>query len=149
MATGVEILIANRQSLLKIDQARLRKVLEHLFVSAGYTAGEMSLAIVDNAAIHTVNREFLQHDYPTDVLSFPFTNTKPLLEGEVIASAEYAIAEAERYHWPADDELLLYFVHGALHCIGFDDTTPAAAKHIRTQERAVLAEFGLYPPGRE
>jgi probable rRNA maturation factor len=149
MAGGIEIPIANQQSHLRLDRVRIRKILRHLFTSAGYTTGEMSLAIVDNAAIHQVNRDYLQHDYPTDVLSFPFMDAKPLIQGEVIASAEYAVGEATRYGWPAEDELLLYLVHGSLHCIGYDDTTPAAAAIMRAQERTVLAEFGLLPPGRE
>ena len=146
---GPELLFVNQQSLLRIDEARLRKVLTYLFQQAGYTTGEISLAAVDNAAIHAVNREHLAHDYPTDVISFVFTDEPPLLDGEVIASAEYALGEATRYGWPAEDELLLYFVHGALHLIGYDDTTPAAAQLMRAQERQLLAAFDLHPPGRE
>jgi probable rRNA maturation factor len=145
----VEIPIANQQQSLPVDSVRIRKVLQHLFSSAGYRSGEMSIAIVDNATIHQINRDYLQHDYPTDVISFPFTNAPPEIEGEVIASADYAIEEAARYDWPAEDELLLYLVHGTLHCLGYDDTTPAAASAMRAQERAILAQFGIMPPGRD
>jgi probable rRNA maturation factor len=82
-----------------------------------------------------VNREYLQHDYPTDVISFDTTERDELLEGEVIASGETAERVAAENGWKSSDELLLYIVHGMLHVVGLDDTTAKKAKEMRQAER--------------
>ena len=146
---ALEISIANRQSCLPVHESRLRKVLRSIFREAGISSGEISVAIVDDATLHQLNREFLDHDYPTDVISFVLDREENALFGEIIASADYAAAEAVRHNWPAEDELLLYLAHGALHLVGYDDTSPEAALLMRAREREVLAKFGLVPPGRE
>lgn len=144
----LDIACANLQSRI-VDESRLIDAVGRVMQAAGIARGEISLTIVDDARMHQLNREHLQHDYPTDVLSFLLERTDDRLDGEIIVSADYAAAEAERYHWPAEDELLLYAVHGALHLVGCDDTTPAAAAEMRRQERDILATLGLMPPGRD
>jgi probable rRNA maturation factor len=102
----------------------------------------VSIAIVDDETIHRLNRQFLEHDYPTDVLSFALTEP-PHLEGEIVASIDTARREAAQAGWSTDDELLLYAVHGALHLVGHDDHDPADAAAMRIAERAVLARLGV------
>jgi probable rRNA maturation factor len=104
---------------------------------------QLSIAIVDDATIHELNRRYLEHDYPTDVLSFTLERDNEHLEGEVIASAETAARSAADYGWSADDELLLYVVHGTLHLVGHDDGTPDERAVMRRLERRYLASFGL------
>jgi probable rRNA maturation factor len=68
------------------------------------------------------------------------------LEGEVIASTDTAANAAARVGWPAEDELLLYVVHGMLHLVGHDDHDSASLAVMRAAERQCLAHFGLEPP---
>src|SRR6056297_1160933 len=110
----------------------------------GYCAtGEIGLAVVDDPAIHRVNRQHLQHDYPTDVISFPYQLTPPLVEGELIVSWQTAAREAERVGWPAAHELLLYLVHGTLHLVGMDDQDAPGRAAMREAEAAVLQGLGI------
>jgi len=144
----LDIACANLQPRA-IDEARLIGSVREVLQSAGITDCEISLTIVDNAQMHELNRRHLQHDYPTDVLSFLLERDGDRLEGEIIVSADYAVEEAAKYGWPAEDELLLYAIHGALHLVGYDDTTPDAAAEMRRQEREILGKVGLSPPGRD
>jgi len=144
----LDIACANLQPRA-INEARLVDSIREVLQSAGVTSCEISLTIVDNAQMHELNRRHLQHDYPTDVLSFLLERDGERLEGEIIVSADYATEEAAKYGWPAEDELLLYAVHGALHLVGYDDTTPEAAVEMRRQEREILGKFDLSPPGRD
>ena len=61
-----------------------------ILADAGISTGMVSVAVVDDPAIHRLNREFLQHDYPTDVLSFLLERDGEHLEGEVIVSSDTA-----------------------------------------------------------
>jgi probable rRNA maturation factor len=74
-----DIQIANEQNLLRVNRPRLTAIAESTLRAELVASAEISIALVDDPRIHEINREFLKHDYPTDVISF-------LLESEVVAS---------------------------------------------------------------
>jgi len=108
--------------------------------------GEVSLAIIDDAAMQTLNRTHLQHDYATDVLSFLLDRDHDTLEGEVIVSAETASQAADEYGWSSSDELLLYVIHGTLHLVGYDDRSAADRRSMRDREAHYLNLAGIRIP---
>jgi probable rRNA maturation factor len=139
----IEIEIADQQSRLAVDRERLVRAAQMILQDHGPATCRVSIAVVDDPTIHTLNRQYLHHDYATDVLSFVLEWTSELLEGEVIVSADTALAQAGPYGWLPADELLLYVVHGTLHLVGFDDQTEAQRQDMRTAEGTYLTQFGL------
>jgi len=133
----LEIDIQDRQSALQVEQARLVDVIGKVASDHGFRSGEIGIVIVDDPTIHAINREHLQHDYPTDVISFVFSAEDDELEGEIIVSTDTAMREASEGGWPAEDELLLYVIHGMLHLVGMDDVEP----HLRRQMRVGEAKY--------
>jgi probable rRNA maturation factor len=129
----------------QLDRSRLRKAVRQVLDGAGIRSAEISIAVVTDARMHELNRQYLQHDYSTDVLSFVLDHDEESksLDGEIIVSADYASREAARYGWAADDELLLYVIHGCLHLVGLDDTTPEAKQAMHEAEAKYLGQFGL------
>ena len=75
--------------------------------------------LADDAHLRQLNRDFLAHDYPTDVLSFPGTGIKPEL-GEIAISMERAAAQASEFGHPVLDEVKILMLHGTLHLTGLD-----------------------------
>lgn len=142
---SLTIEIADEQPAHTVDHKRLERAVRGVLTETGIRHGEISIAIVDDERMHALNRQYLQHDYPTDVLSFVLDRDEAVgsLEGEIIVSADYAAREAARYGWRADDELLLYVIHGCLHLTGHDDQTPEGLAKMRTAETEHLARFGL------
>src|SRR5688572_23866304 len=128
-----------------VDEYRLRRAVRAILEEEALESATVSVAIVDDATIHRLNKDFLSHDRPTDVLSFVLDRTESALDGEVIVSADTAAAASERFGWTAADELLLYVIHGTLHLVGNDDQDPEALRKMRTRERQFLADFGLTP----
>ncbi|HVU88262.1 MAG TPA: rRNA maturation RNase YbeY [Pirellulales bacterium] len=139
----IQIDITNEQSRLPIDEQRLRAAVAAVLAGEGRSAATISVAVVDDPTIHELNRRFLAHDYPTDVLSFVLEESTAGLEGEIIVSADTAAASAPRYGWPATDELLLYVIHGTLHLVGYNDHEPADIARMRAAEKRYLAQCGL------
>jgi probable rRNA maturation factor len=142
----IEISIANEQEVLALDADRFEADVTALAVGAGYE-GELSVAVVDDAAIHEMNRRFLDHDWPTDVIAFPLSEG----EGEVVVSAERALLEAREREVEPVAELLLYVVHGILHLTGHDDHEPddAARMHGRSLELLRSVGYRNTIPDRE
>ncbi|MCC9644777.1 rRNA maturation RNase YbeY [Rhodopirellula sp. JC740] len=110
--------------------------------------GTLGVRICDDAAIHPINREFLNHDYPTDVISFPYELDPPRVEGELVASFETAV---ENTSDPANsltprEELLLYVVHGTLHIVGHDDQSAIPRAAMRRAEAVAMEQLGIHLP---
>lgn len=139
----IEVDIADQQTALPIDADRLRRAVETALAGEPIRHAKISVAVVDDPTIHRLNRQYLDHDYATDVLSFVLERSDDSLEGEVIVSADTACACAPEFAWSAGDELLLYVIHGVLHLAGYDDILPEERIEMRSRERACLECFGL------
>jgi probable rRNA maturation factor len=141
----ITIDIANEQSTLPVDSRRLRRAVRTILEDASVEQARISLAVVDDPTIHRLNRQYLDHDCTTDVLSFNLDDSAGGIEGEVIVSADTAAAAAPAFGWRPEDELLLYVIHGVLHLVGLRDGTRPQRQQMRRRERECLARFGLEP----
>jgi probable rRNA maturation factor len=139
-----KISIACPQDSVPIDRGRMREIARTVLAGEQVADYEISLAFVDNSTIHVLNKRYLDHDEPTDVLSFPLSepNAKKLA-GELVLGAEVARDQATERGHDVEAELALYVIHGLLHLCGFDDKSAGAAKEMRARERHYLRELGL------
>ena len=134
-----KISIAAPQGLVEVDRSRMRETVRVVLEGEGVNDAEISLAFVDNPTIHRLNQRYLQHDEPTDVLSFPLSEPNARkLAGEVVIGVEVAKAQAEERGHDVQAELALYVIHGLLHLCGYDDHTDNDAARIRERERHYL-----------
>src|SRR5260221_6481654 len=131
-----KIAIASPQEIVPLDRARLREVVRAVLDGERIKDAEISLAFVDNATIHVLNKRYLDHDEPTDVLSFPLSEPgAKKLAGELVIGVEVALAQAKERGHDVQAELALYVIHGLLHFCGYDDKTEANAAAMRQRER--------------
>jgi probable rRNA maturation factor len=139
-----KISIASPQESVAIDRGRMREVARAVLEGEGVQDYEISLAFVDNATIHRLNKQYLDHDEPTDVLSFPLSDARARkLAGELVLGVEVAREQAERRGHDVQAELALYVIHGLLHLCGHDDTSDETAAEMRARERHYLGQLGL------
>jgi probable rRNA maturation factor len=146
----IRIDIADEQENHPVDDVlceRLTKAAIKIANDYGFEFGEISIAILDDAAIRKINAEFLQHDWATDAITFPFEASDGRLEGEIVVSRETADRVAVDLPWTDDDELLLYVIHGMLHLVGFDDQDDESRREMKEEEKNYLLHFGV--PGAE
>ena len=140
---GITVEVANEQSLVDLDEQRLRDAVTMILEDAEVRSGTISVAVVDDATIARLHDEYLGDGDPTDVMSFLLERDEDRIEGQVVASAETAVAAADGYGWPAGHELLLYVIHGTLHLVGYGDATPEEKAEMRRQEEFYLARVGV------
>lgn len=112
---------------------------------------EISVAIVDDPTIRQLNRQYLEHDYETDVISFvlEWDEIQGRLVGQLIVSTDTAASLAGEVGGSMGDELLLYVIHGTLHLVGYDDKAPDSAAEMRVAEKKYLKRLGIEHRGFE
>ena len=86
----IEIDVVDRQGHHQVDSQRLVDATRHVLQTHGVTSGQVSIAVLDNDMIHELNRDFLDHDFATDVLSFVLERENGMLEGEIAVIVEMA-----------------------------------------------------------
>ncbi len=145
-----QIEIINNQDFIPVDEKRLSALTEKTLTLLNADRAILNVLIVDNEAIHEINNQFLQHDFPTDVITFPMHDDSQLsgkqpLEGEIVISAQMAKEIAETVSWPALHELSLYLIHALLHLCGYDDLNEQDQKRMRKKERELLIATNIQP----
>lgn len=139
-----KISIASPQEIVPLDRRRLREVARTVLAGENIADHEISLAFVDNPTSQRLNKQYLDHDEPTDVLSFPLSEPgAKKLAGELVIGVEVARDQAAARGHDVHAELALYTIHGLLHLCGFNDKTPQATQAMRARERHYLAAAGL------
>ncbi|MFQ5839987.1 MAG: rRNA maturation RNase YbeY [Candidatus Methylomirabilales bacterium] len=111
----------------------------------GRPKAELSVLVVSDRTIRRLNRTYRGHDTPTDVLAFPqghhpYPGSQELL-GDVVISVETALKQARAEGHPLRTELATLLIHGILHLIGYDDTTPSARRRMWRRQNALLRQF--------
>ena len=142
---SIDLELSNRQSHLILDLVRVRKAAEFIFVRSSNADVHVSLSLVSDAEMWQLNQKHLRHNDTTDVLSFVLEDAPSCLEVEIIANAAQAVREASLQGWPAEDELLLYVVHGMLHAAGMDDLQPDQREAMFACQRDVMKHLGVSP----
>src|ERR1700757_4084317 len=107
----LQISIASPQELVPIDRGRMKETVRAVLREEGVSEAEISLAFVDNPTIHQLNKRYLNHNEPTDVLSFPMSegNLSPL-NGELVIGAAIAAEQAAARGHDTQAELALYVI---------------------------------------
>ena len=119
----------------------MREAVERVAAGEALAVVELSIVLADHAAVRALNRDWLGHDYDTDVLSFPLDDEaagRREIDGEVYVDLDTAAERAPEFDMPFELEALRYVVHGVLHLAGHDDATEAGRAAMRALEDRYL-----------
>lgn len=146
--------LADEQDSVRIDPERLFGLAQSVLHGEQIATAEISIALVDDATIHDLNRRYLDHDWPTDVISFSLedddlqtpddhrdTPSGGRIDGEIVISGETAAREARERGDSAEQEVALYLVHGLLHLCGYDDHTDVDRTRMEQRQQSYLHNF--------
>lgn len=119
-------------------------VLEHESESMD---SDLSIVLTDNARLHELNLNYLGIDAPTDVLSFPASETDPETGaryiGDILISIPRAQEQADAAGHPLESEVQLLIVHGILHLLGYDHAEPDEKARMWNAQSEILQSLGL------
>lgn len=129
---------------------RVEEAVRAALSARGIEGAEVSVALVDDAAIRALNRQHLGHDRPTDVIAFGlWAPGDPLVVGDIYLGLEQALRQAADEGVDPAEEIVRLSIHGALHVAGMDHPEDAAGRveseMYRLQERLVRQVRGVSP----
>ena len=108
---------------------------------------ELTILLTDDARLHELNRDYLGVDAPTDVLSFPASETDPETGaryiGDILISVPRARAQADAAGHLPETEVQLLVVHGVLHLLGHDHAGIKEKAHMWKAQAEILERLGL------
>ena len=115
--------------------------------SFGSESCDMTIVLTDDAQLHELNREYLGVDAPTDVLSFPASETDPETGtpylGDILISIPRAMQQAQAAGHPVEAEVQLLVVHGTLHLLGYDHAEAEEKNRMWQAQDEVMSRLGL------
>ena len=108
--------------------------------SYGKRVGEVGYLFCDDEKILQVNREFLHHDYYTDIITFDYCEGD-VINGDIVLSLDTVRSNAEQMGKDYDEELHRVIIHGILHLCGINDKGPGEREQMEAAEDKALADY--------
>ena len=122
----------------QLNQRLAKEWIEEFVASYGKKIGELYYLFCSDEYLLDFNQKRMNHDFYTDIVTFPLNDSSEYLSGEFYISLDRIKDNAEQMGKPFRDEFHRVLAHGVLHLIGFDDKTAAAAAEMREQEEKCL-----------
>ena len=104
----------------------------------GYKVGEIGYLFCNDEKILEVNREYLQHDYYTDIITFDYSEDDTI-NGDLVISLDTVKSNAELFSKPYEEELYRVIIHGILHLCGINDKGPGEREKMEAAENYALS----------
>jgi probable rRNA maturation factor len=142
MTSRIVVEVSSTVRQLALPEKRVRSLVEATLAGEGIDDAMISIAFVGRTAITRMNRQYLQHSGPTDVISFGMGRETPTMPaiGDIYICPEVAARNARSHGVPLEEELSRLVVHGTLHVTGHDhpdDETRTSSEMWKRQERVV------------
>lgn len=131
------ITVFNNYKKQKIDKGEIVSLVKCVLKGEKSLQRNINIVFVDDEYITQLNKQYLNHNRTTDVISFRL-NDDDKIEGEIYINIEQAKRQAKEYKIRISEELNRLLIHGTLHLIGYTDTTPRTKKKMSLLEDMYL-----------
>ena len=143
--------LQNRSTQKPIGLLKIKTAVKHILKNLGFRTATLSILFVNDAEIKKLNRRYLKHNRPTDVMAFSQLEGKPIFAspttmnylGDIVISVETAARQAKEYDNPFWYELMFYVAHGIFHLIGQTDKTKKERERMHDQQTKLLRKIGI------
>ena len=123
------------------NKKRLKAQLVSLFKKEGALVESMDYIFCTDAYLLGINKQFLKHNFYTDIITFNLANKKAPIQGEIYISIDRVKENAQMHQTTYKEELHRVIFHGALHLCGYKDKLPGHVKKMRKAEDSYLASY--------
>ena len=125
----------------QISKSALHELIRDLTKDLNFRIESLEINFTNSEKIREINREYLNHDYSTDILTFNYSEEVSILDGEIIISLDDARNNSKKFKVPFNQEIARLVLHGVLHLIGFDDNNRLNKIKMKRMENKLLNRF--------
>ena len=136
--TEINYMLQGNVEMPSFDQAAVFDWIVAVAERHQQRVGCLTYVFCDDEYILQTNREFLGHDYYTDIITFDYTNSRHIA-GDMVISLDTVRSNAEMLGTPYDTELMRVIIHGVLHLCGINDKGPGEREIMEQHENAALS----------
>lgn len=123
-----------------VDSKKYTKWLKKVVTEEGATVGAICYIFTSDEKVREINKEYLDHDYYTDIITFNY-NSADTISGDIFISVERVADNAKHYMVTYEEELRRVMIHGVLHLLGYNDATEQEKATMRRLEEEKLQMF--------
>jgi probable rRNA maturation factor len=125
-------------NLKGFNEDEMNKKIEFLFKDNNINLEQLQITFLTDDSLLEINKEFLQHDYYTDIITFDYSETKEKIDGELFISVERVEENAVEFKESFENEIQRVILHGCLHLCGLNDQSEAEKNEMRNKENYYL-----------
>jgi len=134
----------NEDSPYKLPQKQAtRQWLKQQAEAEGFRVGDLNYIFCSDEHVLQVNRDYLQHDYYTDIITFDQSEEEDVIEGDIFISVDRVTDNAQQLGIEPATEMRRVLAHGLLHLCGYGDKLPEEERAMRAKEDEWLAKLAL------
>lgn len=127
-------------SLLRGEKRKVASWIKHIIEKEKKVPGNIAIVFTNKKNLLALNRQHLNHDYYTDIITFNYNEGK-IISGDLFVSIDRIKENSIEFNAPAKHELLRVIIHGIFHLLGFNDKTENEQKKMRTKEDKALSLY--------
>lgn len=130
----------SEKTTYKLNQvARRKRWIKSIIQAANHRLQELNFIFCSDEYLLEVNKNYLQHDYYTDIITFDTSEKEEMIAGDIFISIDRVKDNAESLKIPFDTELNRVLIHGVLHLLGYSDKSPKDKAKMTAKEDEALA----------
>ncbi|OPC17716.1 rRNA maturation RNase YbeY [Elizabethkingia meningoseptica] len=122
------------------DEDKRAKWLEDLILDEGKKPGDINYILCDDEYLLEINKQYLDHDYYTDIITFDYCKGK-IISGDIFLSLQRVLDNASMLETKQEEELNRVLAHGILHLCGYKDKTEGEQKLMRSKEDFYIGKY--------
>jgi len=119
---------------IKVEKKIIHSLITNLSSKLSFKLESLSINFVDAEYLLNINKDYLNHNFNTDIITFNYSGSNSLLDGELFISVDEAINNSLKFKVTLDSEIIRLVIHGILHLLGFDDEETSKKRKMKKEE---------------
>jgi rRNA maturation RNase YbeY len=136
-------LYVSSSSKKKISKKQVHKLVGLLREDLDFSIETLVINFIDSGSIQEINKEYLNHNYSTDIITFNYSGSNLAFDGEIFISVDDAKLNAQKYKVSLSNELQRLIIHGILHLKGYDDVNSMQQTKMKKKENYLLNKYNF------
>ncbi len=126
-----------------VNKRAVHKLISSLRKEFNLAISSLSISFINSEKLRDINKEYLNHDYETDVITFNYSKKLKEIDGEILISYEEAKRNAKKFKVTYGKELCRLVIHGMLHLLNFDDNNKENKKIMKRMENKLILSYNF------